>query len=179
MKNRKMIVSLVLTALCVALGIVLPVAVHGVPNAGSVLLPMHLPVILCGMLCGPVYGLCCGLLAPFLSCLLTSMPAWAYLPSMLSELAVYGLLAGLFIWIIRTPKETLNIYLALVAAMLAGRVVHGIVNALIFHAGNYSLQMWLTSAFVTALPGIVIQLILLPPLVIALRKAKAAILPGD
>ena len=176
-KSKRYLWQLVIAALCVALGVVLPIAVHSVPNAGSVLLPMHLPVLLCGLLCGPFYGLCCGLLTPLLSCLLTGMPSWGYLPSMLCELAVYGLLAGVFIFLIRTPREILNIYVALLAAMLGGRVVYGIVNALIFRAGSYSLQLWLTGAFVTALPGIVIQLVVLPPIVMALRKAKLAFKP--
>lgn len=42
---------LVASALCMALGITLPQAFHMIPNAGSVLLPMHIPVLLCGLLC--------------------------------------------------------------------------------------------------------------------------------
>lgn len=163
---------MVAAALCVALGIVLPVAFHSVPNAGSVILPMHLPVLLCGLLCGPVYGLLCGILTPALSSLFTGMPPAAYLPSMLCELAVYGLLAGLLILVVRSKWTLLNLYVALVGAMLAGRVVYGILNALLFRAGQYSLQLWVTASFVTALPGILIQLVLLPVLVFALRKAK-------
>ncbi len=169
MKQTKQMVA---AALCVALGIVLPVAFHSVPNAGSVILPMHLPVLLCGLLCGPVYGLLCGILTPALSSLFTGMPPAAYLPSMLCELAVYGLLAGLLILVVRSKWTLLNLYVALVGAMLAGRVVYGILNALLFRAGQYSLQLWVTASFVTALPGILIQLVLLPVLVFALRKAK-------
>ncbi len=169
MKQTKQMVA---AALCVALGIVLPVVFHSVPNAGSVILPMHLPVLLCGLLCGPVYGLLCGILTPALSSLFTGMPPAAYLPSMLCELAVYGLLAGLLILVVRSKWTLLNLYVALVGAMLAGRVVYGILNALLFRAGQYSLQLWVTASFVTALPGILIQLVLLPVLVFALRKAK-------
>lgn len=176
-KTKKYIWEMVIAALCVALGVVLPVAVHGIPNAGSVLLPMHLPVLLCGLLCGPAYGLACGVLTPLLSSLITSMPPAAMLPSMVCELAVYGLVAGLMVLIIRTGSQAANVYISLVAAMLVGRVVYGIVNALVFRAGEYSLQMWLTASFVTALPGIVIQLVLLPLVVLALRKAKLAFQP--
>lgn len=171
MKNTK---KLVISALCVALGVVLPVVLHAVPNAGSVLLPMHLPVLLCGLICGPVYGLAAGALTPLLSSLITGMPPAAYLPSMLCELAVYGLVAGLLIRLIKTKSQTANIYLALIGAMLCGRLVYGALNALIFQAGEYSLSLWLTGAFVTALPGIVIQLVLIPLVVVALRKAKLA-----
>ena len=176
-KTKKYIWEMVISALCVALGIVLPMTMHGIPNAGSILLPMHIPVLLCGLLCGPAYGLACGILTPLLSCVLTSMPSWGYLPSMLCELAVYGFIAGLLIVLIRTGSQVANVYISLVGAMLLGRVVYGVVNALIFRAGNYSMEMWLTASFVTALPGIIIQLVVLPLIVLALRKAKLAFQP--
>ena len=161
----------VFAGLCVALGVVLPLALHGVPNAGSIFLPMHIPVLLCGLVCGPWYGLACGLLTPALSSLLTGMPPAAYLPPMLCELAVYGLVSGLLIRAVHTGKKPLNLYIALIGAMLAGRIVFGAMNALLFRAGAYSLQVWLTAAFVTALPGIVIQIALLPALILTLEKA--------
>lgn len=164
--------SLVFTALCVALCVVLPQAFHMVPNAGSVILPMHVPVLLCGLACGPVWGLACGLLGPVASSLLTGMPPAAMLPSMMCELAVYGLVTGLLVRLVKTGKPLADLYIALVGAMLAGRVTYGVLNALIFRAGAYSMTAWLTSAFVTGLPGIVIQLILLPAVVTALKKAK-------
>lgn len=176
-KTKKYIWEMVLASLCVALGVVLPVAVHWVPNAGSVLLPMHIPVLLCGLLCGPAYGLACGLLAPLLSSLITGMPPVAYLPSMLCELAVYGFVAGLLICLVRTRSQAANVYIALIGAMLVGRAAYGAMNALIFRAGEYSLQIWMAASFVTALPGIVIQLVLLPLIVLALRKAKLAFQP--
>ena len=168
----KQVKYLVMTALCVALGVVLPVTLHAIPNAGSILLPMHIPVLLCGLVCGPVYGLACGILAPLLSSLITSMPPMAMLPSMICELAVYGLVAGILIRVIKTRYNIANLYLSLLGAMLIGRVIYGARNSLIFRAGEYSLQLWLTGAFVTALPGIAIQLVLLPVLVLALQKAR-------
>lgn len=176
-KTKKYIWEMVIAALCVALGVVLPVAVHGIPNAGNILLPMHIPVLLCGLLCGPAYGLACGVVTPLLSSLITGMPPAAMLPSMVCELAVYGLAAGLLILLVRTKSQAANVYISLVGAMLVGRVVYGIVNALIFRAGEYSMQVWLTASFVTALPGIIIQLVLLPLVVLALRKAKLAFQP--
>lgn len=168
----KQVKYLVMTALCVALGVVLPVTLHAIPNAGSILLPMHIPVLLCGLVCGPVYGLACGILAPLLSSLITSMPPMAMLPSMICELAVYGLVADILIRVIKTRYNIANLYLSLLGAMLIGRVIYGALNSLIFRAGEYSLQLWLTGAFVTALPGIAIQLVLLPVLVLALQKAR-------
>ncbi len=174
--------KLVFAGLCVALGVVLPLAFHAVPNAGRVFLPMHIPVLLCGMICGWPYGLACGLLAPALSTLLTGMPPAAMLPAMLCELSVYGLIAGLLITYLRTGRRWLDLYTSLVLAMLSGRLIMGLVNAFIFSAGTYSVEIFVSAAFVTALPGIAIQLVLLPALVRLLdklgvtmeNKAKAA-----
>lgn len=168
----KQVKYLVMAALCIALGVVLPITLHAIPNAGSILLPMHIPVLLCGLVCGPVYGVACGILTPLLSSLITSMPPMAMLPSMLCELGVYGLVAGILVRVIKTRYNIANLYLSLLGAMLIGRVVYGALNSLIFRAGEYSLQLWLTGAFVTALPGIAIQLVLLPVLVLALQKAR-------
>lgn len=162
----------VLAAMCVALGVALPITMHGIPNAGSVLLPMHIPVLLCGLLCGGGYGLACGVLTPILSAAVTGMPGPAYLPSMVCELAVYGLAAGVLISLVRTHSRVLNIYTSLVGAMLIGRIAYGAVNALIFSFGDYSVGVWLTASFVTALPGIAVQLIVLPTIVLALDKFK-------
>ena len=91
---------------------------------------------------------------------------------MICELAVYGLIAGIMTRLVKTGKPGVDVLVSLVAAMLAGRVVYGIINALVFRAGQYSLELWLTASFVTALPGIILQLILIPAVVFALRKAK-------
>jgi len=162
--------KLVFAGLCVALGIALPMAFHTIPNAGSIFLPMHIPVLLCGLLCGPGYGLACGLLTPLISSFATGMPPAAILPGMLCELAVYGLVTGVLAQVVKTPNKTANIYLALVGAMVSGRVVSGILNGLIFRAGKYSLQAWVTASFVTAIPGIIIQLVAIPVIVLSLRK---------
>lgn len=169
--KRDQIRRLVYAAMCVALGVVLPVAFHSVPNAGSVILPMHIPVLLCGLLCGWPYGLACGILAPLFSSLFTGMPPMAYLPSMLFELAAYGLAAGLLTQFIHTGKRMADIYIQLVGAMLAGRIVYGVLNAFIFSVGKYSLAIFVSGAFVTALPGIVIQLVLLPAIILAMEKS--------
>lgn len=169
MKQTK---KLMIAALCAALCVVLPMAFHAIPNAGSIFLPMHIPVLLCGFICGWPYGLACGLLGPCLSSLLTSMPPAAVLPSMACELAAYGLVTGLLYHRIRTGSRIADIYLSLLAAMLCGRIFYGVLNALVFRAGAYSLELWLAAAFTTALPGIVIQLILIPILLVALERSK-------
>ena len=161
----------ILTAVCIALCVVLPQAFHTIPNAGQVYLPMHIPVLLCGLICGAPYGLLCGLAGPALSTLFTQMPPVAMLPSMMVECAVYGLAAGLMM-LVKTKYLYADLYLSLVCAMIAGRVVSGIAKALIFSAGNYSMAMWVTGSFVTSLPGIIIQLALIPTIVFALEKAS-------
>lgn len=156
---------------CIALGILLPMVFHSIPNAGSVFLPMHIPILLCGLICGPLSGAICGALTPLLSSLCTNMPPMAILPGMLCELTVYGLVSGLLIRHLPIKKSSIQIYAALIPAMICGRIVSGLINGLIVQLGTYSLQIWLTNSFVTALPGILIQLFLLPVLVLALRKA--------
>lgn len=167
-KPRKIVFS----GLCIALGIMLPVAFHSIPNAGMIFLPMHISILLCGLVCGWQYGICCGILTPLLSSLLTGMPLMIMLLSMIPELAVYGLVTGILITAIKTKSPLAKLYAALVVAMLCGRVTYGILNSLIFRAGEYSINAWLTTAFITSLPGIAIQLLLLPPLVLLLKKAK-------
>lgn len=159
------------TAVCMALCVVLPMALHAIPNAGTLFSPMHLPVLLCGMICGWPYGLACGLMGPMLSSFITSMPGIAYLPTMMVELAIYGLVTGLMMKLIHTGKLMADIYISLLTAMLTGRIVTGIARALIFAAGSYSWKAWTTGYFVSSFPGIVLQLILIPVLYLALLKA--------
>lgn len=163
--------KLVLTAVCSALCVIVPMAFHSIPNAGQVFLPMHIPVLLCGMLCGWPYGLACGLIGPSLSSLLTGMPLPAVLPGMLVECAVYGCASGLLLRYVRTGNRYADLYISLVPAMLLGRVLSGIVKGLILTPG-LSLAAWASASFVTSLPGIAIQLLLVPILVLGLERAK-------
>ena len=162
----------ILTAVCIALCVVLPQAFHAIPNAGSIYCPMHIPVLLCGLICGWPFGFLCGVAGPALSSLITGMPMAAYLPPMMVECAVYGLTAGLMMKLVRTKNVYADLYVSLIAAMLLGRVVAGVTKALIFAPGNVTMAAWATSYFVTCLPGIVIQLALLPGIVFALMKAR-------
>ena len=163
--------QLVITAVCLALCAVVPMLFHSVPGGGVIFLPMHIPVLLCGLMCGWPYGLVCGLLGPVLSSLITGMPPTAMLPSMMVECAVYGCVAGIGMALIRTKKVYLDLYISMVIAMLAGRVVYGFANALIFSPGTAPFA-WVTTSLVEGIPGIAIQLVLIPSLVFALMKAK-------
>lgn len=171
MRSMNSVKKMTLSAVCVALCVVLPIAFHSIPDAGSVLLPMHIPVLICGMICGWPYGLMCGLMGPLLSSVLTGMPPVAYLPAMMVECGVYGLVSGLMLGFVRTKSTYADLYISLVTAMLAGRVVSGIAKALIFTPGM-AMSAWVTVSFITALPGILIQLVFLPTVVFTLMKAR-------
>lgn len=170
-KDSQNLRKLTLAAVCVALCVVLPIAFHAIPNAGSILLPMHIPVLICGMICGWPFGLVCGIMGPLLSGILTGMPGPAYLPAMMVECGTYGLVSGLMLKRVRTRNVCRDLYIALITAMIAGRVVSGIAKALIFTPG-LALSAWITSSFLTALPGIILQLAFLPAVVMSLMKAK-------
>lgn len=171
MKTIHSVKRMTMAAVCIALCVVLPIAFHSIPDAGSVFLPMHIPVLMCGMICGWPYGLLCGLMGPLLSSVLTGMPPVAFLPAMMVECGTYGLVSGLVLRHLHTRSTYGDLYIALVAAMLAGRVVSGIAKALIFTPG-LAMSAWITASFVTALPGILIQLIFLPSVVFTLMKAR-------
>lgn len=172
MTKMNHLTRIVTTAVCIALCVVLPLALHAIPNAGTLISPMHIPVLLCGLVCGWPYGLICGIFGPLLSSLLTSMPGWGYLPTMMVELAAYGLLTGLLIQLVHTGKQAADLYISLIGAMLAGRIITGVVRALIFAAGTYTFKAWATGYFISSLPGIIIHLILVPVLYVALQRAK-------
>ena len=163
--------KLTLSALFLALGLVLPLITGQIPQIGKMLLPMHIPVLLCGMVCGAPYGAVCGLLGPMLSSVLTGMPTAALMPAMMVECAAYGLTTGLMLRLVRTGKTYADLYLSLVAAMLVGRLVSGVTKALFFMAGQYTMQAWIAASFVTALPGIVLQFAVVPSIVYYLMRA--------
>ena len=145
MKNKSSVKNMTLTAVCIALCVVLPIAFHSIPDAGSVFLPMHIPVLICGMICGWPYGFICGLMGPLLSSALTGMPPIAILPAMMLECGTYGMVSGIMLKLVHTRSTYGDLYIALVTAMLAGRVMSGIAKALIFMPG-ISMTAWITAA---------------------------------
>lgn len=173
MKKMNPVAKCAATAVCMALCVVLPLALHAIPNAGKLFSPMHIPVLLCGLVCGWQYGLVCGLMGPVLSSLLTGMPPMGTptLYGMIIELAVYGLTAGLMMRLVHTKSQTADLYISLVTAMLAGRIIGGLSKALFFSAGSYTFSAWAAAYFTGSLPGIIIHLILVPVLYLALCKA--------
>ena len=172
MSKMSVLKKALICAVCIALCAVLPMAFHAIPDAGSILSPMHIPVLLCGLVCGPWFGLLCGLAGPFVSSMVTSMPPIAYLPPMMVELAVYGLVTGLMMQLVHTKKSLADVVISMVVAMLAGRIVAGLAKALIFAAGEFTAAMWISSYFVTMIPGIVMHLVSVPVLYYALQTTR-------
>jgi len=163
--------KVVFTAVCIALCVVLPMAFHSIQNAGTIFLPMHIPVLLCGLMCGWPFGFICGLLGPTLSCLLTGMPPVAMLPAMMVETAAYGCITGLMMCFVHTKKPMADLYISMITAMILGRVLAGLAKSLILSPGTAPFA-WITTSLVAGIPGIAIQLILIPLVVMSLTRAK-------
>lgn len=168
MKSTK---KICLAAICTALCYVLPLAFHSL-GLGSMFSPMHIPVLLAGLLCGPVYGALCGIIGPIISSVFSGMPGPAMLITMIPELMVYGLISGAMFKALRGKNIFLRTYAALIVAMLAGRIVGGVVSACVYitDAKAYSLAIWAASYITGSLPGIIAHLAVLPAIVAVLKK---------
>lgn len=164
--------SLTYSAMCLALCLVLPFFTGQIPEIGGMLCPMHFPVLLCGFLCGPLWGAAVGLTAPLLRHILFHMPPLVTALGMTFELAAYGFIAGALYR--RLPKKNSAIYAALLAAMILGRLVWGCAMVVIYGlAGEgFGWTLFLSGAVLNAIPGIILQIVLIPLLVMALRKAR-------
>ena len=171
MQNLTYVKRMVFTAACAALCIVLPMAFHMIPNAGTIFLPMHIPVLLCGLICGWPFGFICGVLGPLLSSILTQMPPAAMLPSMMVECAAYGCVTGLMMKYVHTGRPVVDLYASMITAMVLGRVISGVVKSLILSPGTAPFA-WVTTTLVTGIPGIIIQLVLMPVVIMALTRAR-------
>ncbi len=164
--------KITLCGVCIALCAVLPPVFHMV-GMGSILSPMHIPVLLCGLVCGWACGAFCGLAGPLAAHLINGAPPAAMLASMIPELMVYGLICGLLMKLVRTGNLCADIYCALVPAMLLGRAAGGAARALLMMGGgeSYTLAMWAGAYLIQAIPGIILHLILIPALVVTLTRA--------
>lgn len=164
------------SALFLALALLIPQLFHqiGYMQAGETLLPMHLPIFLSGLLLGPTYGGIVGAIAPVLSYLLTGMPPLPVTVVMSVELAVYGLVTGLCqkqVW----SKQTYGIYLSMLLAMLAGRLAKMVAIFFALHLFGIQLGGVLTvlTATVAGVPGVILQFLLIPFIVIKLERSGA------
>lgn len=164
--------SLALSAVCLALCLVLPFLTGQLPEIGNMLCPMHIPVLLCGFICSPVWAAAVGFLAPLVRFALFGMPPiYPVGIAMCFELAAYGAVSGL-LWR-RLPRKTSSIYISLIAAMVCGRAVWGGVMALVSGAGGaaFTWGAFISGAFTSAIPGIVLHIALIPVIVMALQRA--------
>ena len=175
--KKTLTLNLVLSAMFIALGIVLPFLTGQIPSIGSMLLPMHIPVLLCGLICGWQYGLVVGAVLPVLRSAIFGMPPmFPTAVAMSFELAAYGLVAGLMFGLIFGKLRKQNIatlYVSLIVAMIVGRAVWGAAMIVLMglNGGAFTWKAFAAGAFLKAYPGIIIQLVLIPPLVMALNAA--------
>lgn len=176
-KSNKRIRTLVLAAMCLALAMVLPFLTGQIPQIGQALSPMHIPALLCGFICGPVWGLIIGFISPLLRSQIFSMPPLAVALPMAFELAAYGFTAGILYKLL--PKKLPYIYVSLIAAMVTGRIVWGIVKwtVAVVNAGSFGFQAFIAGAVTGSIPGIFCHIILVPLIVVALKKAR--LMPED
>lgn len=168
--------TMVLAAFFLALGIVMPFLTGQIPGIGSRLLPMHIPVLICGFVCGWQYGLIVGLVVPILRSMMFGMPPM--MPTALAmafELAAYGAVTG-FLYE-KLPLSNVSVYISLIGAMIAGRLVWGLVSIPLYGiAGKgFSWQMFAAGGFLNAIPGIILQIVLIPVIIMALQRAKVMV----
>lgn len=167
MKNIR---KLVWAAVFLALGLILPFFTGQIPEIGNKLLPMHIPVLLCGFVCGWKYGLLVGFITPLFRCILFGMPPLLTAAGMAFELAAYGIVTGILYH--RMAKSKTRIYASLIIAMIAGRIVWGLISVVLYGISGAALtwQIFLANSFLNAIPGIILQLVAVPMIILAFEK---------
>ncbi len=166
------ITNLTIAAMCLALAMLLPFITGQIPSIGNMLCPMHIPVFLCAFFCTWKWAAVVGFSAPLLRFMIAGVPHMPMGIAMCFELATYGIVASILYKVL--PKRKASIYIALIAAMILGRVVWGIGRLLISGVTSmpFTWQLFIGGAFLEAIPGIVIQLILVPIIVMSAQKSK-------
>ncbi|MBQ7776838.1 MAG: ECF transporter S component [Lachnospiraceae bacterium] len=163
--------KLTLSALFIALGIVLPFFTGQIPQIGNLLLPMHIPAMLCGFICGGPSGFLVGLITPILRSLLIGRPMM--MPTavgMAVEVATYGLVTGLMYS--RLKHKKLGIYISLITAMIAGRITWGLISMILYRilSNPFTWQYFVAETLLNSFPGIILQLILIPAIIYGLQR---------
>ena len=171
-KTTTLLRHLVYAAVCLALCMLLPFLTGQIPQIGSALSPMHIPVLLAGFLCGPWWAMAVGFAAPMLRHVWMGMPPLITAIAMSFELAGYGLFSGLLYRLL--PKKTVNIYVSLIGAMILGRIIWGIAMVVIsgVTGSAFTWSAFMAGALLNAIPGIILHIVLIPILVMALKRAK-------
>lgn len=173
MNTRKTILS----AFFLALGLVLPFLTMQIPAVGNMLLPMHIPVLLCGFICGAPYGAVVGFILPLLRSSLFGAPVMMPIAiAMAVELMFYGMVSGFLYSKFKNHK--FGIYLALIPTMIIGRIAWGIAEIILFSAlGNsFTWMIFVTQGFINAVPGIILQLFLIPVVVARIKRQGMEVL---
>ncbi len=173
-KENNHMLRLIISALFIAIGLILPFFTGQIKQIGNMLLPMHLPVLLCGLICGWQYGASVGFILPIMRSLLFSMPVmYPSAVAMSFELSVYGLVIGVIYSLIK-QKGIISVYVSLIISMLSGRIVWGVVMCFLLGLGSdgFTFTAFISSSFLNAVPGIVLQLILIPAIMFLLYKLK-------
>lgn len=163
--------KMVLSALFLATGMILPVVTMQIPAVGNMLLPMHIPVLLCGFICGAPYGALTGALLPILRSAVFGTPVMMPAACAMSfELLCYGFFSG-FLYGLQ-KKHNGHIFISLILTMLVGRGAWGIAEYLLcgIMGSRLTWKLFMMQAFVNAIPGIMIQLIIIPWIVKAAEK---------
>ena len=173
MKNIT-IKKLVLSAMFLSIGLVLPLLTGQIRYIGNMLLPMHIPVLLCGLICGYKWGFAVGAVLPLLRSAIFGKPAiFPNAAAMAFELAAYGAVIG-FVFMRSKKRNMLSVYVSLVAAMISGRALWALAETVILGIwfDGFTLELFYTNAFLTAIPGIILQLVLIPAVMFALQKSR-------
>ncbi len=171
MGKKNSIFTMVLAAMFLALAFVLPFLTGQIPQIGSMLCPMHIPVLLCGFICGWPWGLAVGFVAPLLRSVILGMPPlFPVATCMAFELATYGAMAGLFYKLL--PRKKGFIYVSLLSAMIVGRLVWGAAMLVCMgvKGGSFGISAFWAGAVAEALPGIAVQVVLIPLIVMGAER---------
>lgn len=166
------VLNLTLAAMFLAVGLLLPFLTGQIQQIGNMLLPMHIPVIMCGLICGWKYGLGVGFVMPLLRSLMFTRPAmYPDAIAMAFELATYGLVVGLLYSRSRW-KCIISLYRSMLIAMIAGRIVWGVAEIFLLGLGEngFTWEIFFTGAFLNAFPGIILQLVFIPAMMLVLNK---------
>lgn len=173
MKKNKNVYVMVTAAMFLAIAYILPFLTGQISQIGNMLCPMHIPVLLCGYFCGVGWGGLVGFTAPLLRSLTLGMPVLFPIAVCMSiELAGYGIVSGYLHRIL--PKRKKYVYISLLLSMIAGRVLWGIAMSICVGIGNNSFGMkaFLNGALLNAIPGIILQIVLVPIVVMSLDKDR-------
>lgn len=159
---------MIIAAVMIALGIVLPMTFHSFPDGGKVFLPMHIPVMVGAFFLPWTWAIAVGALTPILSFLLTGMPPLAPMPMviiMVFELMTYALIISLLRKKVLKQKKWYSPIWAMIPAMVAGRIIAGLVLFLllqIYLPMKINPLIFVSGGITTGLPGIIAQIIIIP-----------------